>query len=94
MPFEYFGTHLSIESFPFSLDDMTATMKFVYPDMIEMDSIQSMTNVNLRHSNTKKFKKFRRQVKNIEKDWYGNSTYSVSGMFNKICKYHILLKSM
>ena len=93
MPFEYFGTHLSIESFPFSLDDMTATMKFVYPDMIEMDSIQSMTNVNLRHSNTKKFKKFRRQVKNIEKDWYGNSTYSLSVMTNKIGKYHVLSKS-
>ena len=72
---------------------MDATMKFVYPDMPEMDTIRSMTDVNLRHSNTKKYKKFKRQVKKIEKDWYGNSTYSLSVMTNKISKYHILPKS-
>ena len=72
---------------------MDATMKFVYPDMPEMDSIRSMTDVNLRHGNTKKFKKLKRQVKNIEKDWNGNSTYSLSVMANKISKYHILSKS-
>ena len=71
---------------------MDATMKFVYPDMPEMDSIRSMTDVNLRHSNTKKFKKFRRQVKKIEKEWSGNSTYSFSGMLNKLGKYHIYFK--
>ena len=72
---------------------MDATMKFVYPDMPEMDSIRSMTDVNLRHGNTKKFKKLKRQVKNIEKDWNGNSTYSLSVMTKKISKYHILSKS-
>jgi hypothetical protein len=72
---------------------MDATMKFVYPDMPEMDPVRSMTDVNLRHSNTKKYKKFKRKVKNIEKDWYGNSTYSLSVMTNKISKYHILSKS-
>ena len=87
MPFEYFGTHLSIESFPFSLDDMTATMKFDYPDMIEMDSIQSMTNFNLRHSDTKKYKKFKKQVNKIKKDWSGNSNTSFSGMCDIIGKY-------
>ena len=72
---------------------MTATMKFVYPDMPEMDSIRSMTDVNLRHTNKNKLKKFRRQVKKIEEEWSGNSTYSLSVMTNKISKYHILSKS-
>ena len=65
-------------------------MKFVYPDMPEMDSILSMTDINLRHGNTKKFKKLKKQVKNIEKDWNGNSTYSLSVMANKISKYSVL----
>ena len=73
---------------------MDATMKYVYPDMPEMDPIRSMTNVNLRHTiPTKKYKKFKKQVKNIEKEWYGDSTYSLSVMINKISKYHILSKS-
>jgi hypothetical protein len=73
-------------------------MKYVYPDMPEMDPIRSMTNVNLRHTiPTKKYKKFKKQVKNIEKEWYGdfdgNSNYSLPVMTNKISKYHILSKS-
>ena len=68
-------------------------MKYIYPDMPEMDSIQSITNVNLRHKNKKKYKKFNKRVKKIEKEWSGNSTYSVSGMTDKISKYHILSKS-
>jgi hypothetical protein len=79
------------------LDGIDATMKFVYPDMPEMDPFRSMTDVNLRHSNTKKYKKFKRQVKKIEKDWYGNfdgnSNYSLPVMTKKISKYHILSKS-
>ena len=74
---------------------MTATMKYVYPDMLDMDSIQSMTNVNLnlRHNNKNKYKKFNKQVKKIRKEWSGNSTYSISAMTDKIGKYHIVSKS-
>ena len=72
---------------------MDATMKFVYPDMPEMDSIRSMTDVNLRHKKKKKLRQFKRNMKKFEEEWSGNSTYSMSVMNKKISKYHILSKS-
>ena len=67
-------------------------MNYIYPDL-DFDGDRSI-DVNLRHSNTKKYKKFKRKVNKIKRDWSSNSAISVSGMCDKIGKYQILAISM
>ena len=63
-----------------------SSMNYIYPDM---DLDQSIDD-NLRHGNTKKYKKFKRQANKVRKEWEGDSTTSCSGMCDIIGKYQIL----
>ena len=101
VPFEYFPPHFSMQSFPFVLDGLNSAMNFIYPDRVDglnssmnyiypdMDLVQSI-DVNLRHKNTKKYKRFNRQTNNLKKEWEGNTITSYSGMCDIIGKYQII----
>ena len=102
VPFEYFPPHFSMQSFPFVLDGLNSAMNFIYPDRVDglnssmnyiypdMDLVQSI-DVNLRHKNTKKYKRFNRQTNNLKKEWEGNTITSYYGMCDIIGKYQILV---
>ena len=97
---EYFAPQFSIQSFPFISDGLNASMNFIYPERVngtnssmnyifpDMDLDRSIDD-NLRHGNTKKYKKFKRQANKIRKEWEGDSTTSYSGMCDIIGKYQI-----
>ena len=99
--FEYFAPYFSIQSFPFILDGLNSSMNYIYDDWVDrlnssmnyiypdMDLDRSIDD-NLRHGNTKKYKKFKRQANKIRKEWSGNSTTSYSGMCDIIGSYQIL----
>ena len=63
-----------------------SSMNYIYPDM---DLDQSIDD-NLRHGNTKKYKKFKKQANKVKKEWSGNTATSYSGMCDIIGKYQIL----
>ena len=98
VPFEYFAPHFSMQSFPFVLDGLNFTMNYIYADRVDglnssmnfiypdMDLVQSI-DVNLRHGNTKKYKKFKRKANKVKREWLGNTTTSYSGMCDIIGKY-------
>ena len=98
---EYYAPQFSIQSFPFISDGLNASMNFIYPDRVngsnssinyihtDMDLVPSIDN-NLRHGNTKKYKKFKKQANKVKKEWSGNTATSYSGMCDIIGKYQIL----
>ena len=69
-----------------------SSMNYIYPDM---DLDQSIDD-NLRHGNTKKYKKFKRQFNKVRKEWDSadfdgthHTTTSYLGMCETIGKYQI-----
>ena len=83
------------------VDRLNSSMNFIYPDRVngsnssinyihtDMDLVPSIDN-NLRHGNTKKYKKFKKQANKVKKEWSGNTATSYSGMCDIIGKYQIL----
>ena len=70
--------------YPERVNGTNSSMNYIFPDMDLDRSIDY-----LRHGNTKKYKKFKRQANKIRKEWEGNTTTSYSGMCDIIGKYQI-----